>query len=438
MNLLASFREKYFWTVDALKGRKIKNHINEISFINNNYYSKKAQEEIAKNIDNLVKHAIQTTSFYKNITGNNGLQNFPVINKNVVRSNYEEFKSSLFHNKNSTAVFTGGSTGAPLKLLHNYNKRVRHIADNLFYANQGGYKLGGRLYLIRAWHKKNTKTRALYWKKNIIPYAILEYGDKDMENFLSQLKRDRSKKHIVCFASMCEILVNYLDSIKALPLEDLNIESIITDGDSLSEKTKLKMEYYFQTPTVARYGNMECGIMGQQSLKGGLSYSLNWASYHFEVLKLKEDIPADKGELGRIVVTDLFNYCMPLIRYDTGDLAILEEIENNTTGPIFKRIDGRLVDLIYNTKGVIISPYIIVQKMMEYIELKQFQFAQTSDIEYVFRVNPWSEFKSEKSLINDSKKFLGNDAIIKIEYVDEVPLLSSGKRKQVVNEIPHN
>ena len=85
MNLLASFREKYFWTVDALKGRKIKNHINEISFINNNYYSKKAQEEIAKNIDNLVKHAIQTTSFYKNIAGNNGLQNFPVINKNVVR-----------------------------------------------------------------------------------------------------------------------------------------------------------------------------------------------------------------------------------------------------------------------------------------------------------------------------------------------------------------
>ncbi len=128
---------------------------------------KKRKEKIAENIDSLVKHAIQTTSFYKNIPVNSSLQKFPVINKNIVRSNYEEFKSSLFHDQNNTAVFTGGSTGAPLKLFHNYNKRVRHIADNLFFANQGGYKLGGRLYLIRACIGKRTLKQELFIGRRI-------------------------------------------------------------------------------------------------------------------------------------------------------------------------------------------------------------------------------------------------------------------------------
>ena len=74
-------------------------------------------------------------------------------------------------------------------------------------------------------------------------------------------------------------------------------------------------------------------------------------------------------------------------------------------------------------------------KMSEYSELKQFQFAQKDKKEYTFRLNPWTTFSQEKELIADSKTYLGNDANVNIEYVEEVPLLSSGKRKQVINEM---
>src|SRR5690606_28035998 len=194
-------------------------------------------------------------------------------------------------------------------------------------------------------------------------------------------------KCIVCFASMCEVIVNYLDSKKTGPLKT-KIKSIVTDGDALSKGTKDKMEYYFGVPVYARYGNMECGVMAQQGFPNGYHYNLNLASYHFVILVLSDDKPARPGQMGRIVVTDLFKYCMPLIRYDTGDLARVHE-NGQTEAPVFEAIEGRAIDLIKDTKDGVVSPYLIYTITEKYNELKQFQFAQTGKGLYEYRLNLW-------------------------------------------------
>ncbi|MBP0902486.1 hypothetical protein ACFSKN_02560 [Mariniflexile gromovii] len=433
MSFLSSIRQTLFWSTDTIRGGAIKKHYNEIKLINENKQSTEAKILKGKYLVRLLNHAIKNTNFYSEAAKKADLSSFPVINKDIIRSNYESFQSKEFLNKKNIQVSTGGSTGTPFKLFHNKNKRNRHLADNIYFAENGGYQLGDKLYLIRAWHKTGTKYLIQSFKRNIRLYGVINYTDKDMAKLLLDMQTDKNNKSIVCFASMCDILVNYLDnSATEEQLNGLNIKSIITDGDALNVVTKDKMQYYFKTPTVARYGNMECGIMAQQSYSGGHEYQLNEASYYFEVLDLKEDKPVKPGEVGRIVVTDLFNYCVPLIRYDTGDLASYNVVNNVT---VFERIEGRKVDLIYNTSGDILSPYMVVQKMSEYSELKQFQFAQKDKKEYIFRLNPWTSFNQEQELIADSKTYLGNDANVTIEYVEEVPLLSSGKRKQVINEM---
>ncbi len=80
----------------------------------------------------------------------------------------------------------------------------------------------------------------------------------------------------------------------------------------------------------------------------------------------------------------------------------------------------------------------ITAKMLRYMELKQFQFVQTGKKSYIFRLNPWDSFTKEADLIRESQEYLGNDADVQIEYVEEIPLLSSGKRKQVANEYQMN
>jgi len=434
MGFFKLIRKYSFWGQDFLKGGSLKKHYNDIGFILENYGSVESKNRRKEHLTKVLNHAINTTPFYKNAVSSSRFEDFPVINKNTVLDNFDDFKSVTFINSKNTQVSTNGSTGTPFKLFHDKNKRNRHNADNLYFAEKGGYELGDRLYLLRAIHKKDPKALLRFFKQNFKAYGILNYTDNDIEKLLNAFKSGSSEKCIVCFASMCEIIVHYLDSNKVEPM-DKPVKSIVTDGDALSKTTKDKMEAYFKIPVYARYGNMECGVMAQQGPPNGYQYNLNLASYYFELLDLKEDKPAKLGEMGRIVVTDLFNYCMPLIRYDTGDLARFARGNDVSSALVFDRIEGRVVDIIWDTKGRVVSPYLIYTKMQEYYELKQFQFAQTESDKYVFRLNPWDTFTKEHQLVSESKAYLGEDAHISIEYVEEVPLLSSGKRKPIKNEM---
>jgi phenylacetate-CoA ligase len=131
---------------------------------------------------------------------------------------------------------------------------------------------------------------------------------------------------------------------------------------------------------------------------------------------------------------------MPLIRYDTGDLArISQKAKCSLLTPVFTKIEGRRVDFIYNTNNNLLSPHVITNTMWKFTEVVQFQFIQNTEKEYHFKLNcVLNKLADENLLISEIKKYVGNDAIISIEYVDEIPLLSSGKRKKIINNFRPN
>lgn len=424
-----------FWGGDYLKGSPVRKHYEEVKYIMDHHGSEKAEAIRRSHLENLLAHAHTTVPYYQRNTESSAFDSFSVITKSTVLENYDDFRSSKFLNTKNVQVSTNGSTGTPFKLFHNQNKRFRHQADNLLFAEKGGYNLGDRMYLLRALHKNDLNSLMRFFRQNFSAYGVLNYTDGEIEKLLKEFTTGERGKCIVCFASMCEIIVNYLDSKNAKPL-DSRVKSIVTDGDALSKGTKDKMEYYFGVPVYARYGNMECGVMAQQGPPNSYHYNLNLGSYHFEILDLDQDKPVESGQMGRIVVTDLFNYCMPLIRYDTGDLARVLESDHPDRPPVFEAIEGRVVDLIWDTQGGVVSPYLIYTITEKYNELKQFQFAQTDHGVYEYRLNVWEDkFNRVEELIGESKKYLGQDAKISIHYVDEVPLLKSNKRKPVINEM---
>lgn len=54
---------------------------------------------------------------------------------------------------------------------------------------------------------------------------------------------------------------------------------------------------------------------------------MDTSGVYLEVLKLEEDIPAGDGELGRLVITDLYNYAFPPIRYENGDIVVRKSVK---------------------------------------------------------------------------------------------------------------
>ncbi|MGE6390368.1 hypothetical protein ACQKDP_07235 [Psychrobacter pacificensis] len=207
------------------------------------------------------------------------------------------------------------------------------------------------------------------------------------------------------------------------------MDGIITISEVLSDDMRLQIESSFKCPPVSRYSSEEFGVLANQDLSGEFFW-LNQSNYLIEVLELNSNKEVDIGELGRIVVTDLFNEAMPLIRYDTGDLAKPYEIINGRVTKI-ESVEGRRLATIRDVKGEEVSSFSINGALRESKDIIQFQFSQEGKKEYLLKIITVKSI--DKSYVaNTYQNILGSEAAINIEFVDEIPAQKSGKRPYIL------
>lgn len=419
-----------FWSVDFLKGGEVRKHYQDISSIIENPFSSNSIKRREKMLSDLLMHTVETVPFYSSKDAT-VLEDFPVVKKSIIQKDLEQFKSSKYINKKLFKVATSGSTGTPFYLYQNTNKRKRNTADVLYSFSKVGHKLGDRLYELEVWRDHNKKNKIKAWLQNVVQFDVSKLTDSRINFFLQLLKKDNQYKTLLGFSSSYESICQYLDKLDQ-KVNIKNIRSIIAGSEYLNSYTKSAMGTYFNAPVFAKYSNEELGIIAHQIIGSGEDFRINWASYYIELLDMEKDEPVNKGELGRIVVTDLFNYSMPIIRYDTGDVAKFSISDDNQLH--FDHVEGRMMDLIYDTQGNTLSSFVVYTKFYPYYHLlKQYQFIQEEEKCYTIKLNVHDSFPFEKQLIEDVKKDFGEDAMVKIIYVDEIPLLSSGKRKKVLS-----
>lgn len=430
MKLLEHARNKAFWTLDAFKGSPVRKHYNAIKFINENHNDERAIQLRNDYLTNLLEHSAETVPFYNNYKGATALSDFPVVDKLMIKEDYNAFTSTDEAYKVKHKVATSGSTGIPFSLYQDHQKRHRNIADTIYFAEKANVLVGMKVYFLRVWTRINKKNPLTAWMQNVGMQDIANFNEPEISNFLEELSKDIFKKGIWAYASSLDNIANYVQSGNH-KLPKINLASIVACSEHLHYKTKTTLQDALNTPVISRYSNAENGIFAQQECYGNDDFSINWASYYFEILKFNSDQPAEIGEPGRIVITDLFNYYIPIIRYDIGDVGTIAFNENNI--PVFTRIEGRKQDLIYNTQGQLISSYIVSKVINHFNEIIQYQFVQEGEKEYTLKINIEGTFAYESELIESILDFVGDDGKINIEYIDQVPLLASGKRQRVVN-----
>ena len=432
MTLAEKLRNTLFWMLDALKGGAVKAHREDIAKIMEDFDTPESIQRRDNLLKKVLKHASETTPFYRDYANSKNLHDFPVVNKISIRDNFEAFQSCEYKDKAQFQISTSGSSGTPFKAYWNKNKVLRNRADTIFFQGITGYKIGQRIYYIRKWLSKYKGSKLTMAMRNIEMVNVSDFSDGYLANLIKTLKRDGSTKVLLSYSSALRDICNYLDEISAGPVAS-EITSIIAMADELGDDTRKKLNYYFNSPVHLRYSNQENGILSLQLSQETNNLQINWASYFIEVLHMDMDVPVSEGTLGRVVVTDLFNYAMPFIRYDTGDLAILtREGAYFNTSSVFKSIEGRKMDIIRDTKGNVISGFNI-HHLESYLEIKQFQFVQQSRTKYFINLVVSQPLNKEIEIIEYFKDFLGPDSEIGIAYVDEIPRLNSGKRKLIVN-----
>lgn len=331
-------------------------------------------------------------------------------------------------------AYTGGSYGEPLRVPYSKKREIIRTATFRYFNEVGGYQLGDSFALIRA-KNKSSFVKALRNETIIVPYNI---SIEKLEEIFKLLK-----------AKKVSVLMGYPTVMYEMALfmsknpeikKGLQIKNLISVSEMLEENKRAFIKQIFNCNFVDRYSNEEVGLIAQQKEFAG-PYFVNKYGVYVEVVDPLTLKPVKEGGEGKVVVTDLYNDLVPIVRYETGDLAIVDKYKN---GKLFtlSKILGRETEKIYDTlenpvSSLSLGPS-IYKPLSREGNLFQFQFAQTDKAKYELRLKNYGKNIAE-SVLNEILKGLkiklGLDAEIDLKIVDDILPQPSGKRPVYKNEM---
>jgi phenylacetate-CoA ligase len=417
-------RRTGFWALDRLKGGAIRHHYDDIHSIMT------GRQPDAAVLSDLLEHAARTTPAYAAYAGA-GLHAFPVLGRDDLRNRSEAFRSAAFAPNALHVRRTSGSTGVPLTVVHDPGKRQRAIADVIYFNETAGQRVGDRLvWLFSARLVSHGRIGLL--RQNIIPFDHVGLDERRMAEVVATLRKERVNA-VLSVPSTLASLARYIEREDAAG-GGFGLRAVIAAGETLDGDTKGRIATAFGCPVVDRYANEENGVLAS-SLPDDDEVHLNVASYVVELLSVDRDEPAAPGTPGRVVVTDLYSRAMPLIRYDTGDLALKPESEPQLTRTL-ARIEGRAADVIRTPAGGLVSaPMVSALMARRFPDIAQYQLVQVGAASYRLSVVAGDLPPATDRLAGVVREMLlGADAGITVEVVPGIAAGATGKRRVVFSE----
>jgi phenylacetate-CoA ligase len=422
-----------------------------------------AQRQRAR-LEVILRYAVSNVPFYKRHAAALGctdkrsaadaLHLFPVVRKMMLRSRLPEFIAAGVPQHRKLARMTSGSTGEPF--LHYLDREAIPViyASHLFYDSWFGLRPFDRLLRIAFPHEADRAgpglagarhrcaaglKRAYEWlTQDFIP--VWEVGPEQVDSVYSRLlafRPDFILGYTSTLATAAEYLLEQGRELRA-PLR-----GVITIGETLTPLRRKLIQAYFKAPIINRYGLREFGAWSAQNCPSSPDhFHINSEMVVLEILR-EDGAPAGPGESGRVVITDFFNRVMPLIRYDTGDVAVQGDGSRCDCGrgfPRFGQIEGRAVESLLTPSGKSVSSIVLGRYLREggpgfrwsdhAFFIRHYQAIQDDSMAVRFLVVPAPGFDAERRrhLAEDLVRLLGAEVNVKVEEVVEIPLEPSGKR----------
>jgi len=401
--------------------------------------SEELQQIQNKKLQAILAHAVRTVpaynkSYLKDLNAELSLDCFPVIDKKNIAGNEEYYMSKEYSIGKCIKMESSGSSGIKSTV---YISRKEHSilrATLILWWEWSGYYLGKRMVQTgispkRGWFKriKDVLTRTYY----IDAFAMTK---EEAVRILKKVARKQGV-HIGGYASSLYVLAEYAE--KHFKDGEVVFDACISWGDKMFAHYKSKIESVFQTKVFENYGCNEGFMIGQ---KVDLEYFYLYTPNIFLEILDTTGSPVEDGHIGRVVVTKLDGYAMPLIRYDTGDLAVklpLEEYPKNRqyNFPLLKRVIGRNTDIIHTLDGKALIVHSFTGIFEFYKEIKQFRVVQR-DVESITIEFIRSESFTGDILVRieqDLRERLKTNINIYWSEVDYIEPTKSGKPQIIKN-----
>ena len=216
-----------------------------------------------------------------------------------------------------------------------------------------------------------------------------------------------------------------------------HLEHVTTIGEVLGAETRDEVRRAWDVPVLDIYSAQEVGAIALQCPAGG-RYHVQSERLLLEVVD-ERGAPCRPGQVGRVLVTPLYNYAMPLLRYELGDRAeVGEKCPCGRGLPVLARILGRERNgLLVAASGERYWPAFGSRKLTELAPIVQHQFVQKSLERIEARLvteRPLTRAE-ERSLRAYIQAALPCRFEIGFAYPAEIPRNASGKFENFVCEV---
>jgi phenylacetate-CoA ligase len=292
------------------------------------------------------------------------LEKIPITEKNRVKENTDLFINHKYK-KNSLPFYTSGSTGNPMKTLIHPLHWIIEQAVIFRHWSWGGYHFRDATAMLRSYSPKEGEPLTKYSRPlNTTYFSPFHLTDENMMIYYN-LMIDLKTRVLRGYPSSVKIFALFL---KKNNLQLNSIKQILVASEVLTDNDRNIIESVFDCKISNHYGLAEQIVMFGDCEKH--THLHNYFEYGYVEL-----LDTDRPNIKKIIGTNLHNKTMPIIRYDTGDLAIVDDsrCKCSRNGSTIKNIIGRHDQLIRTPNGYDIPSVNFYTMFEHYLEIDQWQ-----------------------------------------------------------------
>lgn len=418
------------------------------------WLSKKELEVLqTKQLRGLLKYAYVNVPYYRrvfkerslkpsDIKNFDDLKKFPVLTKADIRKNSEHMVSRSYP-KSQLIRYRSGGSGNPIRFYITKEKLSWEVAAEYRAYNWANYRLGDRCFMF--WGSPIDRSKSQTVIGNLTKFleriSIADtylMSESKMRKFVYSLEKFNPEIIKGYTTSLVMIAKYFLEN----KIDYIHPKSVITAAETLFDSDRKIIEEAFACPVFDYYGSREVGAIAAECEEHN-GYHIAAENVLCEFVNEGEYV--SPGEKGTIVVTNLRNFGMPFIRYKIGDVGIPSE-EKCSCGrglPLLSSVEGRLSDFLAvydreNDCNVPVGPvYPFFEIAAMHSPIESYQVIQERVDEILIKIVKGEGYSQKDSdlLIEKVKQLLGDTVEVKIDFVDEIPPLASGKRSRIISKV---
>jgi len=427
LSRLKQLEKSQYFNLDKIESLQLKRmlRIIQYSYDNTRYYRKIMDER------NLTPQDFRKLS---------DIEKLPLLTKKIIQENMGDMISRQYDRKDLIKDSSGGSTGEPTIYYKNIERHNLRRADQIRHDRWSGWDIGKRKALI--WGAQRDLTAVKSFKENILATYVerqfeldaFEMSDKKMDDFTRILEKLQPSM-ILGYANALSLYANYL--LKHKPQHSIRLEGIISSAETLSETKRIEIEKAFGCEVLNRYGSREVGLIASEC-KSQKGLHINAENILLELVDGQNSAIEDGN--GDIVVTDFWNFGMPLIRYKLGDVGTKT---NESCGcgrglPLLGAVAGRTGDFFVSQTGEKIHGEYFTHLFYNLPQVKKFQMIQEThqlvNLKIVESAKQTDQCYLE-NILSKIKTMIGEETIVNVDVVDKIETTKTGKLLFTISKV---